>query len=1046
MAENKQERKTFKWGDQEYLLDDLLKLHADQEQYYYNFARDKGQYDDNALAGLRSAIASRIQSVKDGKAFGADGVLDTDTVDNIQIQTQKKGLLKKAKYVDQDNTEWAKYYLNQLVKNLKPTTTKDGNAWDPKKHGFSAFFTGNGFSAKDIFEQYDLRDKDNPELPRSFAQRDEKLGKIAQQYVNMLESKKFDYTKNDNDYDDDQLETARNLAANYKSMSRDEKAAALRKMGADNQIIHAFTSDRWELGSNDEDTKRLKAEKELKQKTKEYNDDITSRYGTFSALPTQEAQLRAYLGKPGSNFYITADEALKWAENNKTIDLNSYEKRYNQNKWDTEAAQYILPIYQANGRLRETTIDGVKYVYDPNSMNRENNSFIAIDPITGKMTQRFIYDIDTEAAALRNKYLQPQGASKYHLEVSSNKEGGVLRMQTGGDFSATEWLNSVKGQDYEQRAASEGITVRELKERERKPFGDETTVNNAGWTGNDIVQLGTMFVDLTSMFADPLTGAAMGVGTSTVNFLNDIHRDGWQTHDLWNYAKNLGMDALGVIPIVGDTFGTLGKVKKGLVNLAPKIIGYLGMAQNVMNAPEIIDSFSKIIDDREMTTQDWQNVANGIQTIVSGTRIGKDAIRNARAKKAASANHQDKLQIEVTDKAGASKLLVLDGENAKAVRESDHSVDAVNKILKKIEGFQDYNVASESPTFGFSLKRPGRKVKNTQTGLEDTVYNPFSFSTDRAKISAYYDPVEYARAYTNRKKENSAGGEEPDPSSTLQWFSNRYFNTKNVSTDALGKQNLDQVLKAKQSEIDADIEAIKQRGKAYSDETTAKKAELEALQQEIRTAETNKAAEERRIASAESTHADQNRTIRNAQRWWKTHADTAEGKRAASIAKVINNTQKQIDVLSKKPSKTKAEKAELKRLKAELKVYKEDYKTLPELYKQKGPLALDQLKLQRAKTVGQKRSYKQKHQDLLDLLAGHNRTKGDLETRINTANPEIATLLNPSETTITFNGQEFKLKPSTTFTTESLQSLGIFKQGGPIDKNKINKFLSYAKR
>jgi hypothetical protein len=111
--------------------------------------------------------------------------------------------LKKTKYVDQDNTEWAKYYLNQLVKNLKPTTTKDGNAWDPKKHGFSAFFTGNGFSAKDIFEQYDLRDKDNPELPRSFAQRDEKLGKIAQMYVDMLESKKFDYTKNDNDYDDD---------------------------------------------------------------------------------------------------------------------------------------------------------------------------------------------------------------------------------------------------------------------------------------------------------------------------------------------------------------------------------------------------------------------------------------------------------------------------------------------------------------------------------------------------------------------------------------------------------------------------------------------------------------------------------------------------------------------------------------------------------------------------------------------------------------------------------------------------------------------------
>jgi hypothetical protein len=107
------------------------------------------------------------------------------------------------------------------------------------------------------------------------------------------------------------------------------------------------------------------------------------------------------------------------------------------------------------------------------------------------------------------------------------------------------------------------------------------------------------------MFADPLTGAAMGVGTSTVNFINDINRDGWQAEDGWNYLKSLGMDALGVIPIVGDTFGTLGKVKKTLFNLAPKLIGYIGMAQNVMNAPQIIDSLSKIVDDREMTTQDW---------------------------------------------------------------------------------------------------------------------------------------------------------------------------------------------------------------------------------------------------------------------------------------------------------------------------------------------------------------------------------------------------------------------------------------------------------
>ena len=59
-----QEKRTFKWGDQEYLLDDLLKMHAEQENNYYNFARDKGQYNDEALLGLKNAITNRINSIK----------------------------------------------------------------------------------------------------------------------------------------------------------------------------------------------------------------------------------------------------------------------------------------------------------------------------------------------------------------------------------------------------------------------------------------------------------------------------------------------------------------------------------------------------------------------------------------------------------------------------------------------------------------------------------------------------------------------------------------------------------------------------------------------------------------------------------------------------------------------------------------------------------------------------------------------------------------------------------------------------------------------
>jgi hypothetical protein len=60
------DKRTFKWGDRVYLLDDLLALHAAQENNYYNFARDKGKYDDTALQGLRQAVTDRINAVKNG--------------------------------------------------------------------------------------------------------------------------------------------------------------------------------------------------------------------------------------------------------------------------------------------------------------------------------------------------------------------------------------------------------------------------------------------------------------------------------------------------------------------------------------------------------------------------------------------------------------------------------------------------------------------------------------------------------------------------------------------------------------------------------------------------------------------------------------------------------------------------------------------------------------------------------------------------------------------------------------------------------------------
>lgn len=1023
MAENKQEKKTFKWGDSEYALDDLLKLHAEQQHSYYDFAKNRGQYDDTALAGLRAAISSRIDAVKNGQAFSADGVLDTDRVDNTTIQTQKKGLFKKEKYVDQDNTEWAKYYLNKLVGQLKPyqkEAAKTSGGWDISKHGLSAYLTGQGLNAQDIFENYDGRDENNPDAARAFTQRDAELRKHLGGYKTWLEGKGFDFTKNDNEWDDNFMTTLSDLINNQDWSDRTALSASLRKLGAGDGYTTAFTSDRWDLTKSNADmaadAKQAAADKKAKENTEAYNTAVGDYYGIYSGLSPKTGQMTAYLGQSNSSFYRTPEELLDWAKTNKAT-VDSYQKRYDDNKWDAEAAQYILPMMQTNGRLMEATIDGTKYVYDPSTIDRTNHSFIAINPITGSMEQRFLYDLENEMTALRNKYLKPQGASRYQIDVESHKEGGIISMQTGGSFDAMTYLQSLSDADYKKRSSEKGVDERVLREAERTPAGEKTVINNSGFTGNDYVQLATMATNIGTMFLDPISGGIAGAGLSTVDFINDISRDGFQWKDAGNYVKNLGMDAIGMLPVIGDTFGTLGKVKKGLFQLAPKIIGYLGMAQGIANSPQIIDSFSKILDDRDMTTADWQNIASGINLIVSGSRVGKHAVKNSRAKKASI--EPDKLQVEVTDKAGNTKLLVLDGENAKAVKNSDHSVESVNKIIKDIEGMQDYEVSAQSNIFDFSLKMPGRKVKNETTGKEERVWKPYESKTQMASISEVYDPKKYARAYNSGK---------PSTRASLKMLRNK------STVNASGKQNLEQFKKTNQALEDANIQTMKNTAKAYAEAKVKNDKELASVESGIKRAT--------KIGDQYDNIEQTNQTIVANNNVLLGEINTIKNARAK-----LKTLQEEFDTIKKSTSATKQ--SDLKKKAGEIKKQKqlieEKQKQLDDLKTKSGSAstAVAQQAVSNATNkISEVNVQRAKLQDLLNRLGSRQST---LSTSYTSNSPEFDALVTYRPKEVSFNGNTYKFGPETPFTREKLLEEGLYKQGGSINRNKINKFLNYAK-
>ena len=1024
-----EERRTFKWGDQEYLLDDLLKLHTSYENSYYDFARNDGKYDDNALMGLRKAITNRINAVKSGEVFDSDGSLSTDIADNTTIQTQKKGLLRKEKYVDQDNTAWAKHYLNKLVEKLNPyekAKKADSKGWDMSKHGFGAYLTGQGLNAQEIFEKNDLRDEENPDSPRSFTQRHELLRKHLTGYRDWLTGKGFDFTKNDNEWDDTFLSDLNTLLSSEK-FDNNNLASSLRKLGAGDSYTTAFTSDKYDLSETSADAKKAKADKERKDQIKAYNDAVAGHYSIYEGLAPRTAQMTAYMGQAGSNFFRTPEEIREWSRNTKGVDMNAYQQRYNTNKFDAEAAQYILPLLQSNGRLQKTTIDGGEDVYDPASIDRQNHSFVAIDPVTGSMEQKFLYDIEHESAKLRNKYLKPQGAARYQIETLPFKEGGVISMQTGGNFDAMAYLKQLDDQDYKQRAAAQGTTERELKESERTPMGDETVINNSQFTGNDLVQLATMATNIGSMFLDPLSGAAVGAGTSVVDFVNDINRDGFQGKDAWNLVKNLGMDALGVVPVIGDTFGTLGKVKKGLLQMAPKIIGYLGMAQGVMNSPQIIDSFTKILDERDMTVADWQNVASGINLIVSGTRMGKHAIKDSRAKKASL--QQDQLQVEVTDKAGNSKLLVLDGDNAKAVRESDHSVEAVDKIVKNIEGMQDYTVNPKSSLFDFSLRMPGKKVKNTTTGAEERSWNPLEAKTQKANIQAVYDPVAYARAYHGQPNSVFKNGY----ALTDAAIQNKYGTS---DKSAVGKQNLEQFKAAQQKRIDSYIAGLRKKAKAQGEAKAKNDNDLSAVdsatrrakklgaqydsQEKVATETINKSNQ---LVSELTDIATQQQTLTKLQNDYLTLKTS--GASREQIRKARKAYQKQHQLVSQQQGR-------IDNLRSELASSGNNVHTVADV---------NNLITQATNTTRQLSVQRAKLQNLLNNLGTQKTT---LESQFKTNSKAFNKLLNFKQREIDFNGVKHKFGPEG-FKKDDLIAEGLFKQGGSINRNKINKFLNYAK-
>jgi hypothetical protein len=167
--------------------------------------------------------------------------------------------------------------------------------------------------------------------------------------------------------------------------------------------------------------------------------------------------------------------------------------------------------------------------------------------------------------------------------------------------------------------------------------------------------------------------------------------------EMWkNFGMNLGMDALGLIP-GGGAASKMGKIVKGLKTVVPAMIALPGVSAMLANSPEIAASWKKAFDGdpenggSKMTYQDYMNILQVLNVAAGGVNIARNTYKSATK----STVDSNKLAVEVTDKAGNRKALVLEGDDVDNFKAANNEGKA-QEFIDKIEGGNAYKIVEET--------------------------------------------------------------------------------------------------------------------------------------------------------------------------------------------------------------------------------------------------------------------------------------------------------------------------------------------------------------
>lgn len=249
-------------------------------------------------------------------------------------------------------------------------------------------------------------------------------------------------------------------------------------------------------------------------------------------------------------------------------------------------------------------------------------------------------------------------------------------------------VNKMGGKiDYISRLAKGGVAGGTTK-AEHKPTKHNVQLKNPGnaaslgdignnnWTQADTADLIALGADLASagiILADPtnIAGAATGVAASFARFKADKLRHQANPEAGkgagWNLALNLGMDAVSLLPVVGDAekmVTTARKIRKSLPTIL-KLISLAGMGDAAMTAAK------KIANGEKWTVRDLSLVANAVTSGIALSRMGgfgksTKTTKGFEAQKLKVGDKEIELKGDTIDKIAKKST----GEQAEALKEA----------------------------------------------------------------------------------------------------------------------------------------------------------------------------------------------------------------------------------------------------------------------------------------------------------------------------------------------------------------------------------------